>query len=156
MAEFPENLVEMINERLAGYDKLMGLEFVKAAPDEFVSRLTVDDQHKQPYGLVHGGVYAGMIETTCSTAAALNVFAEGKNAVGLENATSFLRAARSGTLTCTARPLFRGRRSHVWEAEIRDDRERQVARGRVRMIVLEAGSEADGVKVELETEPDVE
>jgi len=156
MDGFPDDIVEMINERMAGYDKVMGLTFTRATPDEFVSELAVDDQHLQPYGLVHGGVYAGMIETSCSTAAALNVFAEGKSTVGLENATSFLRAARSGKLTCTARPLFRGRRSHVWEAEILDDRDRLVARGRVRMLVLEPGSEADGVKVALQTEPDAE
>ena len=44
-----------------------------------------------------------------------------KTAVGLDNATSFLRGTRSGTLRCTARPLHRGRRSHVWEGEIHDD-----------------------------------
>jgi len=151
MSEFPDNVLEMINAVLAGYDRAMGLQFTKATPDEFVAELTTGDIHKQPYGLVHGGVYSGMIETCCSTAAALNVFSDGRSTVGLENATSFLRAARSGKLICTARPLFRGRRSHVWEAEIRDGEDRQVARGRVRLLVLEAGSEAAGRRITLET-----
>ena len=37
MVEFPDNMVEMINERLGGYDGAMGLKFIKATPDEFVS-----------------------------------------------------------------------------------------------------------------------
>jgi uncharacterized protein (TIGR00369 family) len=143
----------MINERLGGYNTAMSLRFVRAEMDEFVAELEIGEQHLQPYGLVHGGVYSGMIETLCSVGAALNVLAEGKSTVGLENTTSFLRAARSGVLRCTARPLVRGRRSHVWEGQIQDDRDRLVATGRVRMLVLEPGAEADGVEVGLSTTP---
>lgn len=149
MDDFPENAVEMINELIGGFNKFMGLRFVKAVRNEFVAEIKIGERHLQPYGIVHGGVYSGMIETLCSTGAALNVFSEGKSAVGLENTTSFLRAVRSGTLRCTARPVLTGRRSHVWEAEVKDDRERLVATGRVRLIVLEPGSEADGITVEL-------
>ncbi len=150
MDVFPENVVNLINERLGGYNKAIGLRFVEASPDRFVAELEIDERHLQPYGLVHGGVYAGMIESLCSTGAALSVWNEGKNTVGLENTTAFLRAVRSGTLRGTARPLARGRRSHVWEAEIKDDRDRLVASGRVRLMVLDPGAEADGETVTLE------
>jgi 1,4-dihydroxy-2-naphthoyl-CoA hydrolase len=153
MTEFPDNVVEMINERLGGYNKLLGLRFVQATEEEFVAELDIGDAHRQPYGLVHGGVYASMVETVCSTGAALNVFAEGKSCVGLDNATSFLRAARSGTLRCTATPLVRGRRSHVWDARIHDDQNRLIATGRVRLMVLEPGAEAAGEKLSLDKDP---
>ena len=151
MIEFPESIVEDINRRLGGFNRAIGLEFVKATPDEFVAELKIDDLHLQPYGLVHGGILSGMVETVCSTGAALNVFHQGKSVVGLDNATSFLRAVRSGKLTCSATPLVRGRRSHVWDARIHDDRDRLVATGRVRLLVLEPGARADGVKVEMKT-----
>lgn len=141
----------MINTHLGGYNKAMGLSFVRARLDELEAQLEVSDQHRQPYGLVHGGVLAGMIETLCSVGGALNVLGEGKSTVGLENSTTFLKAVRSGTLRCTARPLVRGRRSHVWEAQVYDDRDRLVATGRVRLLVLEPGATADGVEVGLET-----
>ena len=150
---FPENVIDLINERLGGFNKAIGLRFVEASPDRFVAELEIDERHLQPYGLVHGGVYAGMIESLCSTGAALSVWNEGKNTVGLENTTAFLRAVRSGTLRGTARPLARGRRSHVWEAEIKDDRDRLVASGRVRLMVLDPGAEADGETVALEAMP---
>jgi len=149
MTELPDNVVDMINARQGGYNRTMGLRFLRATPDEIEAELEVGEQHRQPYGLVHGGVLAGMIESLCSTGAALNVLAEGKNTVGLENTTSFLRAVRNGRLRCTARPLVRGRRSHVWEAVVCDDAGRLVASGRVRMLVLEPGATADGATLEL-------
>lgn len=151
MDTYPVEMVELINQRLGGYNDALGLRFVKAEPDEFVSEITITEDHHQPYGLVHGGLYCAMVETTCSTAAAINVFADNKSAVGLENSTSFLRSVRSGTLRCTATPLVKGRRSHVWEARIRDDQDRIVATGRVRMIILEPGARAGGETVGMKT-----
>ena len=150
MLESSGNWVEFINERLGGYNTVIGLRFVQATLDEVIAELVVGDQHRQPYGLVHGGVYSGMIETLCSTGAALNVMSEGKSTVGLENSTSFLRAVRSGTLRCTATPLVRGRRSHVWQAQIHDDQGRLVATGRVRLLVLNPGAEAGGEAIKFE------
>ena len=151
---FPDDILDLINARLGGYNSAMGLRFVEASADRFVAEIQIDDRHRQPYGLVHGGVYAGMIESLCSTGAALSVWNEGKSTVGLENSTTFLRAVRSGTLRCIARPLIRGRRSHVWEATIEDDRGRLAASGRVRLIVLDPGSEADGETVTLKAASD--
>ena len=149
MNELPENILALLNEIAGGFNKLLGLDFIKAAPDEYIAEIKIDERHRQPYGIVHGGVYSGMIETLCSVGAALSVYSEGKSAVGLENSTSFLRAVRSGVLRCTARPILKGKRSHVWEAQVTDDRERLIATGRVRLIILEQGSEADGITVEL-------
>ena len=149
MNEFPENVLELINKNLGGFNNFLGLQFTRATPRECVGELDIKESHLQPYGLVHGGVYSGMIETLCSTGSALTVWGEGKNTVGLENATSFLKAVRSGRLRCTARPLALGKRSHVWEAEIHDDQDRLVATGRVRMMILEPGAEAAGEKVEI-------
>lgn len=149
MQSLPQQVLEMLNTTLGGFDLAMGLRFLDVTPDKLVAELTVEQKHKQPYGIVHGGVYAAMIETVCSTGAAVNVLDEGKTAVGLENTTSFLRAVRSGRLRCTAEPQFRGRRSHVWEAKVQDDQNRLAATGRVRLIILEPGAEAAGTVVRL-------
>jgi 1,4-dihydroxy-2-naphthoyl-CoA hydrolase len=152
MTDLPENVLEMVNQQVMGYDAAMGLRFISIGKDELRAEVEVGDQHRQPYGLVHGGVYAGIVESLCSVGAAVNVFAEGKNAVGLENSTSFLRAVRAGKLHCTARPEHRGARSQVWITEIRDDEGRLAATGRVRMMVLEPGAQAGGATVELPTD----
>ena len=139
MDAFPDNVLELLNDNLGGFNNAMGLRFIKATPDEYVAEIEITDHHMQAYGLVHGGVYAGMIETMCSTGAALTVWEENKSTVGLENNTSFLKAVRSGSLRCTATPLVLGKRSHVWEASIHDNKNRLVAIGRVRLMVLNQG-----------------
>jgi uncharacterized protein (TIGR00369 family) len=131
-----------------GFDDVMGFRFVRMTRDEVVIEYTIDDRHRQPYGIVHGGVHCAVVETACSTGAALNAMERGDSVVGVENHTSFLRAARSGRVRVTARPLVRGRRSQVWEASCVDEAGRLLASGRVRLFCLEPGSHLAGRAVE--------
>jgi 1,4-dihydroxy-2-naphthoyl-CoA hydrolase len=133
-----------LNGNLGGWNRAMGLSFVRASADIIVGEIVVADHHLQPYGIVHGGVHAGLIEAACSTGAAMHALASGQSVVGLENSTSFLRAARGGRLRVTATPLTRGRRSQVWQATVEDDQGRALATGRVRLMCLEPGATIAG------------
>src|SRR3954469_4125579 len=93
----PQDLADLINNAGAdGWVSAMGLKLVRATKDEVTAEMEIGPQHRQAYGIVHGGVHAGIIETLASVGAALNALPEGKSVVGLENHTSFLRAVRSG------------------------------------------------------------
>ena len=127
----------------------MGIHFVRATGDEVVAEMEIAPQHHQPYGIVHGGVHAGLIEAVTSVGAALAALPRGQSVVGLENHTSFLNAVREGKLSATARPLMRGRRTQVWEATITDAAGRTVASGRVRFLALEAGASLAGETVKV-------
>ena len=122
----------------------MGIHFIHATGDEVVAELEITAHHHQAYGIVHGGVYSGLIETVASVGAALAALSRSQSVVGLENNTSFLNAVRDGKLRATARPLMRGRRTQVWEATVTDSEGRTVASGRVRFLALEAGSSLAG------------
>lgn len=136
---------QVINAAAAdGWLAAMGLKLIQATRDEVVAELEVRPHHLQAYGVVHGGVHAGIIESIASIGAALNVMPEGRSVVGLENHTSFIRAVRSGKLRAVAKPLTRGRRSQVWEASVHDAEGRLAATGRVRLLVLEPGTELAG------------
>ena len=127
----------------------MGIHFVRATGDEVVAEMEIGPQHHQPYGIVHGGVHAGLIEAVTSVGAALAALPRGQSVVGLENHTSFLNAVREGKLRATARPLMRGRRTQVWEGTITDADGRTIASGRVRFLALEAGASLAGETVEV-------
>jgi 1,4-dihydroxy-2-naphthoyl-CoA hydrolase len=150
--DLPENLVDLLNASNRGLDEAFGLTFTKASYDEIEAELEVKPILLQPYGLVHGGVHCAVIETLASTGAVVNVMPLGQHAVGLENTTSFLRAVRSGRLRGRAVPVVRGRRTHVWEVTMRDDDDRLVAKGRVRMLILEKGSAVAGEVVTAPTD----
>jgi len=127
-----EDIVAVLNA-FPGWVKETGIVILTATPDEVTCVLEVGEKHHQGYGIVHGGVHAGVIETLASIGAALVAMPRGQRVVGLENNTSFIRAVRSGRLHANARPVTRGRTSQVWEAWIRDEKEQLVAQGRVRL-----------------------
>jgi 1,4-dihydroxy-2-naphthoyl-CoA hydrolase len=133
-----DEIAEMLN-RLPGWVKEMGIVIVKATADEVACELEVTQKHYQGYGIVHGGVHCGVIETLASIGAALVAQARGQQVAGLENSTSFIRAVRSGKLRAVARPVTRGRTTQVWESEIRDEEGRLVAQGHVRLLCMEPG-----------------
>ena len=120
-----------------GWIRALGLELIHATPDEVVAEWTIDEGHLQPHGIVHGGVYASVIETCCSVGAGLAAPA-GKVVVGVENHTSFVRAVRAGRLRAQAVPLHAGRRAQLWECRIIDAAERLIATGRLRVLCVDA------------------
>jgi 1,4-dihydroxy-2-naphthoyl-CoA hydrolase len=119
------------------FDKLLSLRFEQATGDRVVAVVPVTPDLQQHYGIVHGGVYASMVETTASVGAAIWLGDRGRT-VGIANSTDFLRAVRQGELRAEATPVNRGRSTQLWEVTVSDERGRPVARGRVRLMNLGA------------------
>jgi uncharacterized protein (TIGR00369 family) len=130
-----EDIPRLIN-RMPGWVREMGITILTATADEVTCEWDVTEKHHQGYGIVHGGVHCGVVETLASIGAAAVALPRGQRVVGLENTTSFIRAFRTGRLHAAARPVTRGRTSQVWEAWIRDDDERLIAQGRVRLLCI--------------------
>src|SRR5579864_7551987 len=110
-----------LNPRMGGWTTAMGLRLLRATADEVQAEMEVTPVHLQGYGIVHGGVHSGIVETVASVGAALAALPRNQSVVGVENHTSFLLAVREGKLRATARPLMRGKRTQVWEANVTDD-----------------------------------
>ena len=140
-----------MNELPEGWLQAMGITITLATEDEVRCEVTVGPEHLQGYGIVHGGVHCGVIESLASIGAALFAMQRGQSVVGLENNTSFVRALRAGArLRGVATPVTRGRRTQVWEARVLDEQGQVVATGRVRLLCLEndqalAGEQVKGV-----------
>ena len=120
----------------------MGLDLLTITAQEVVIEWTVDDRHLQPFGIVHGGVHSGVVETACSLGAGTVAAARGQFVMGIENHTSFLRAVRGGRLRATAKPIHVGQRAQLWEATIVDEEQRVIATGRVRLFCQDAAGGA--------------
>lgn len=112
-----------------------GIELTDASVDHCDGRLEVTEDHHQPYGVVHGGVYCTMIETLASTGAALWAMDQGMaGAVGVSNKTDFLRATTDGVLIGRATPIHRGRTQQLWQVDVtREHDGKLVAQGQVRL-----------------------
>jgi 1,4-dihydroxy-2-naphthoyl-CoA hydrolase len=118
--------VQLPHTATHGFDGLYGLviDSVDLDAGEVHAHVDVEDHHKQPAGLVHGGVLASIAESTASMGTWWAVHADGKSAQGLSNHTSFLRPVLGGRINARAQVRHRGRTTWVWEVEITDDEDR--------------------------------
>jgi uncharacterized protein (TIGR00369 family) len=122
---------------MKGWSVAMGIRITSSSVDEVTGELDVDEIHKQSFGLVHGGVYCGFVESLASLGAYLVAKERGQQSVvGLENSTSFLHAVRSGKIRGVARPIAKGKTTQVWEVTLKDDRDVVVSVGRVRLLCV--------------------
>ncbi len=121
-----------------GFDRLIGLELTSIAPDEVRASLVVTPELLQPYGLLHGGVLCSVVETLGSVGGAA-WFGERGHVVGTSNHTDLLRSARDGAqLSAVATPVHQGRTSQLWSVDVRDEQDRLVATGQLRVANLPA------------------
>src|SRR6266852_8031323 len=145
---------ERFNSAAEGWLQAMGVTITHATDEEVRAELTVGPEHLQSYGIVHGGVHCGLIESLASIGAALYALPRSQSVVGLENNTSFIRAVRAGaTLRAVATPVTRGRKTQVWEAKVEDGEGRIVATGRVRLLCLEKDEALAGEQVRAPLHP---
>jgi 1,4-dihydroxy-2-naphthoyl-CoA hydrolase len=114
----------------------LGLELTEVTGGRVVATWTAGERHHQPYGIVHGGVHASVVETlgsVGSAAWAAGHLAPDTKVVGVHNSTDFFRAVSDGDLTSIATPVHQGRSQQLWVVETRDADDRLVARGQLRV-----------------------
>ena len=122
------------------YVGLTGIELTGASSDSCQGKIVINENHHQPYGVVHGGVYCTLIETLASTGAALWAMESGMaGCVGVSNQTDFIRATTEGVLIGAATPVHRGRTQQLWQVTVtRENDGKLVARGQVRLQNVES------------------
>jgi uncharacterized protein (TIGR00369 family) len=126
------------------FDALIGLRRFDTGEDTARGEVVVRREILQPWGLVHGGVYASIAESLASWATALVVVPDGRIASGLANNTSFLRPISGGTIHAVATRRHRGRTTWVWDVDMTDDEGRLCATSRVTVAVRERGDAERG------------
>ena len=113
----------------------LGIEFVEVGDDFLRARVPVDERTRQPFGLLHGGVSVVLAETLGSVGA-YHASPEGHRGVGLDINANHLRAATSGWVTGTARPVHIGRTTQVWQIDMVNDAGELTCVSRITMAIL--------------------
>lgn len=92
------------------------------------------DDHLTPKGVIHGGVYATIVETIASAGGSYAVADQGQFAVGVHNATDFLRPSNGARVAVVAEALYQGRTQQLWQVVITDTAlGKDLARGQLRV-----------------------
>jgi 1,4-dihydroxy-2-naphthoyl-CoA hydrolase len=99
----------------------LGIEFVEVTPDRVVARLKVTDKLMTITGTVHGGTLMAFADTIGAAGTVANLV-EGQNTATIESKTNFIAGCKSGTIQAEAKPIHKGKRTHVWETRITDEK----------------------------------
>ncbi len=108
----------LLHEKMMPLARLLGVEFVSAAPDKVVARLKVRDELCTIPAVLHGGAVMAFADSLGGAATMLNL-KEGTWTTTVESKTNFLAPAPAGTVVtgeCT--PVHRGKRTMVWQTRI--------------------------------------
>jgi uncharacterized protein (TIGR00369 family) len=111
----------------------MGMVLEECSVSRVVISMPVEG-NTQPYGLLHGGASAVLIETAGSIGAALHA---GPSAmvVGLDINATHHRSASAGRVTAIAEPLSLGRTLTSYGVTVRDDEGRILCTGRLTCLI---------------------
>ena len=107
--------------------RTLGIEPVEAEPGQVVFKLELGEYHLNPFGIVHGGVLAAILDTAMGCAVHSLLPAAVGYVTGEMN-VRFLRPAliSGGPLICTGEVVNQGRSAMVAIANIVDAQERLI------------------------------
>jgi len=106
---------------------LLGVEFVSAAADRIVARMTVRDDLCTRPAVLHGGAVMAFADTLGAVGTIVNLPA-GAATTTIESKTNFIAPAPAGThVVGEATPIHRGRRTMVWQTRVTNAEGRLVA-----------------------------
>ena len=111
----------------------LDIQIKQTTPEQVELTLVVRDIHKQPFGIMHGGMNGVLIETACSLGANQNV-AQNEYCVGVDLQVNHLKAVSTGELNIIATPDKIGRTLQVWQATVYQ-KNKKIAVGRCTLMV---------------------
>lgn len=138
-----EEFLAQMPQGMGALNDKMGVELTEISAERIVATMPVEG-NTQPYGLLHGGASAVLVETAGSIGAAMHAGPE-NIVVGLDISCTHHRAATDGVVTATAEPLSLGRTVTSYEVRVVDEAGRPVCTGRLTCLVRPApGREPKG------------
>jgi len=108
------------------YLKLLGIELVELGAETAVMSLAMKDDLRQPYGLLHGGATASLIDTAMAFAV-VNALPAADKATTVDLTVQYLRPHTNGKVVCTAKVTRAGKRLLFLSAEVVNEEGKLVA-----------------------------
>ncbi|MAZ24710.1 MAG: esterase [Porticoccaceae bacterium] len=102
-------------------DNYLGIEIIDVGDNFLSGKIPVNSNTAQPFGIIHGGANIVLAESLGSIASAHVINSGTEICFGQEVNASHVRPVSSGFVTGTASPIHLGKRSHIWQIELKND-----------------------------------
>jgi 1,4-dihydroxy-2-naphthoyl-CoA hydrolase len=115
----------------------LAITYLEVGEDFVRASMPVNERTKQPMGLLHGGASAALMETVGSLGSVLLIDPLTHYSVGLDISANHVGAVREGMVIATAKLIHAGRKTHLWNIEVREvQSERLICHGKHTVMVL--------------------
>ena len=101
-----------------GLAKHLGIRFLETTPERVVAELEIREEVCTLGGAIHGGTLMALADTV----GAVGTLATGARTATAESKTNFFAAATAGKVRAEATPLHKGKRTHVWQTRVTDEK----------------------------------
>jgi uncharacterized protein (TIGR00369 family) len=120
--------LERIQSRKIPFAELKGVTFIEADKDRVVARMLVRPDLCTFNHSIHGGAVMAFADSVGAAATVINLPHDAKGTTTIESKTNFVSGAKEGTtVTATATPIHRGRRTQVWQTRLETEEGKLVA-----------------------------
>ncbi|MCI4566619.1 PaaI family thioesterase [Lysobacter sp. CFH 32150] len=121
--------------RTASYPHLIGMTLTAMDFDSCRIELELGERHMQPFGIVHGGVLATLIDTATFWAGFMRL-PEDAGLVNVDLKLNYLKTVTRGHLRAEGRCLRAGRQISYTEASVFDEAGELIAHGTSTLMAL--------------------
>jgi uncharacterized protein (TIGR00369 family) len=128
-----KKLIEKVNT--SPFPRHLRMKLVSISFDQAAVRLETGQCHLQPFGIVHGGVMATLIDTATFWSVFLRL-PEDAGLVNIDLKLNYLKSIASGVMTAEGRCIRAGRSINYAEASIKDSQGNLIAHGTSTLMVL--------------------
>ncbi len=104
----------------------LGIELVEIEHGKAVMKMPMKDELRQPYGLLHGGATASLIDTATAFAV-VSVTTREEKCTTVDLTVHYLRPVINETTICTAKIVRAGKRLLTVSAEVHNEDRKLIA-----------------------------
>ena len=115
----------------------LGIEYLEIKEGYVYARMFVKKELSQPYGMLHGGASMALAESIGGVGSAYYLGIEDYIIRGMQFSANHVKAAKVGTYVyATATIIHKGRQTHVWNIDIKNENDELVSSCRLTNFIM--------------------
>lgn len=115
----------------------LGIEYLEVKEGYVYARMLVKKSLTQPYGMLHGGASMALAESIGGVGSACYVDMKTHMIVGMQFTANHIKSAKQGTYVyAMATIIHKGRQTHVWNIDIKNENDEMVSSCRLTNFVF--------------------
>lgn len=112
------------------------IEYIDFGEGYIVAKMPVDEKTFQPDGILHGGANLVLAETVAGLGSALLVDLNNYSVRGAQVNANHIGSTKRGNVFATGRILHKGNYTHVWNIDIKDEKDKLLSTCRITNIIV--------------------